>query len=274
MKFSSVAKAAAVSALVADISGAAALALTSFLKLLSANGFEPWDLYGDIYVSALVGFASAAEFLFIALPVGVLLGTPFHIVAVKWRLGIVFYALMGLCLAALSIKLVYPLLMSAGLDSGMTAGELIGVCSGAVGGLFFWRKTREDTARSLTRQSVIASVVAMGIILGGAQVLDWVGHEPCEASVRRTIPAPDGAMAAVVFEMGCGATVPFNTQVSIVPADMPFSPSRFPSFLSLNGQLDLDVTWAGNAAVEIRLPPDATVYRKEPQAAGVAVVYR
>lgn len=38
----------------------------------------------------------------------------------------------------------------------------------------------------------------------------------CANEIVQTVPAPDGKMAAVLFERNCGATSDFTTQVSIV----------------------------------------------------------
>jgi hypothetical protein len=96
-----------------------------------------------------------------------------------------------------------------------------------------------------------------------------------ELVVYSSTASPSGRLAAVIYEMEGGATAPFNTQVSIAPADRPFSPRKNPSFLSLHGQHDLAVRWVGERAIEVfGIPQDIAVYRKDPRVGDITVEYR
>lgn len=99
------------------------------------------------------------------------------------------------------------------------------------------------------------------------------GHH-CEATVHNWISAPGGRIAAVVFEMECGATVPFNTQVSLTSANRPFLPGTNAAFLILSGKHDLVVRWGGEKTLEVTIPSAAQVFRNEPSVDGVTVEYR
>jgi hypothetical protein len=96
----------------------------------------------------------------------------------------------------------------------------------------------------------------------------------CEVTVRRTIPSPTAQHVAVVFENGCGATTPLNTQVSIAPSGTPFSPKSSPASLVVHGQHDLQVNWVADDVIEIFLPANEQTYRKEMGQAGVTIRYR
>lgn len=128
-------------------------------------------------------------------------------------------------------------------------------------------------AKRISRRIVIAGVVAI-LSLAVYFVTAWPGFDPCDTVVRRTVPSPSGKAALVVFERDCGATTPFNTQVSLLPAKKTFSPAAYPSFLSVRERQDLHVRWLDEASVEIVVPPDAQVYRQEPSVGGVAVTYK
>ena len=41
----------------------------------------------------------------------------------------------------------------------------------------------------------------------------------CDNEISQSISSPSGAMKTVVFHRECGATVGFNTQVSILPSN-------------------------------------------------------
>ena len=64
----------------------------------------------------------------------------------------------------------------------------------------------------------------------------------CETTIDREVKSPYGDRAAVVFQIDCGATTPFNTQVSIVHRDADaFSAKRYPPVFVLRGRHDLSI---------------------------------
>src|SRR5438045_3277313 len=65
----------------------------------------------------------------------------------------------------------------------------------------------------------------------------WIIYDPylCGTTVHQTIPSPNLHRAAIVFDIDCGATTNFNTQLSIVDAVVAFSPDRIPSSLFIYG---------------------------------------
>ena len=115
---------------------------------------------------------------------------------------------------------------------------------------------------------VVTGIVAYAILLEQG-VLDG-----CRVAVHSSISAPDGRTSAVVFEMECGATVPFNTQVSLAPAGKPFSPKKNPAFLVLSGQHELVVRWGGEKVIEIDIPQEARVFRSERSVGDITIEYK
>lgn len=96
----------------------------------------------------------------------------------------------------------------------------------------------------------------------------------CEIDIRASIPAPDGKTSIVVFENACGATVGFNTQVSVAPVGGTFSPASSPPFLVLSGRQDLVVQWLDGRVIEVRIPSKEDVLKREAVVAGITVTYR
>ncbi len=96
----------------------------------------------------------------------------------------------------------------------------------------------------------------------------------CETIVRRSVVGPDGKKAAVIFERECGATVGFNTQVSLAPVKEPFSDTTSPAFLVLSGRHDIVLRWLGEKSIEIEIPEEDDVIRSEPRVGGTIIAYR
>ncbi len=119
---------------------------------------------------------------------------------------------------------------------------------------------------------VVAIVFFVGI---GASVYTLIQEiSKCSVVVHKSIPSPDASRLAVVHEMGCGATVGFNTQVSIAPADRTFSRDRNPSFFSIRGQHDLAVRWVSDKVIEIEVPKAETIYGNDARVGDVTVEYK
>ena len=96
----------------------------------------------------------------------------------------------------------------------------------------------------------------------------------CETTIDREVKSPYGGRTAVVFQIDCGATTPFNTQVSILPEHAgAFSAKLYPAFFVVRGRHDLGVEWLSGDLIKIAVPPQATVYRKIGASDGVSVIY-
>ena len=121
----------------------------------------------------------------------------------------------------------------------------------------------------------VASIV-MSLALLAYRVLLFV-NDPfgCETTIDREVKSPYGDRAAVVFQIDCGATTPFNTQISIVPEPAgAFSAKRYPAFFVVRGRHDLGIEWLAGDLIKIVVPPHATVYRKIDASDGIKVIYQ
>jgi len=117
-----------------------------------------------------------------------------------------------------------------------------------------------------TSRTLLAALAV--VPLGGCRALD-----PCETEIRREVPSPDGALIAVVYERGCGATVGFNTQVGLrtVRAQLDLDDGQV---VALSGQHDLRPiwTWTTQSTLSIAIP-EARVYRQLSKWNGIAIAY-
>lgn len=121
----------------------------------------------------------------------------------------------------------------------------------------------------------IATAVVLGVAVYQLQgVYRAIAANACGIDVQRVVPAPNGRVALVTFEVSCGATTPFSTQATILPAGARFSRDDFPAFFVVHGRHDLASRWIGDGQVEIIMPRNHRVYRRDASAGGIAVLYR
>jgi hypothetical protein len=95
----------------------------------------------------------------------------------------------------------------------------------------------------------------------------------CETNVIGSIPSPNNKMELVTFSRECNATVGFNTQVSVSSGALPFSPERNPPFLSVSQRPDILLRWASDDLVEVVLPSNVKIYRRDTAVGDVRVNY-
>ncbi len=96
----------------------------------------------------------------------------------------------------------------------------------------------------------------------------------CGITLHRILPSPNGKRALVSFDVDCGATTRFNTQLSLIPEGAYFSHKEYPAFFVIGGRHDVRLRWQSNDEVEIDVPRDEQVYRRESLVDGVAVTYK
>jgi hypothetical protein len=108
--------------------------------------------------------------------------------------------------------------------------------------------------------------MAVGLmLLGGCGAM-------CENEISQTVVSPSGNMKAVVFHRGCGATVGFNTQVSLLPASARL-PNDGGNVLIVDGSVPLKVEWKSDAAVLITGQLNTRMFKQQSSVAGVQVAY-
>jgi hypothetical protein len=94
----------------------------------------------------------------------------------------------------------------------------------------------------------------------------------CENEISQTIFSPSGKMHAVVFNRGCGATVGFNTQVSLLPAGAAL-PNDGGNVLIVDSSVPLKIEWESDETVRITGKLDTQIFKQEESVSGVRVEY-
>jgi hypothetical protein len=110
-----------------------------------------------------------------------------------------------------------------------------------------------------------ASVLVAAVLLGGCGAI-------CENEISQSIPSRSGAMKAVVFNRACGATVGFNTQVSILPSNTRL-PDEGANVLIMDGSVALKIHWNSDTALRISGVTNAPMSKQELSLDGVHIVY-
>ncbi|MCP8883795.1 hypothetical protein NIM87_09820 [Devosia sp. XJ19-1] len=120
--------------------------------------------------------------------------------------------------------------------------------------------------------------VLLALTLGPALAIGttlWVVSDmvpTCSITEIQRLPSPDGLLDLVTFTRTCGDT-PDNMQAALVPQGEQV-PYEAASFVSVLAEVDLEPEWMTNAQIEINLPEDAEILRRDDTVAGVAVTYR
>jgi len=94
----------------------------------------------------------------------------------------------------------------------------------------------------------------------------------CVVTETARLSSPDNQFDLVTFSRDCGNT-PANVQAALVPPAeaVPFDAA---SFVSVAASVDLDPRWDAYGNIEITLPKDAGVLRRDDSVAGIGVIYR
>lgn len=111
------------------------------------------------------------------------------------------------------------------------------------------------------------------ICAAAALLYRYADLDICDTTIERSVPSPDGVRRLVIFHRDCGATVDFNTQVSVVPAGGSFSFEKHPAFFVLTGKYALPAVWLSPHVVRIFVPRGKKISRARVQVDGIAVRY-
>ena len=122
-----------------------------------------------------------------------------------------------------------------------------------------------------SRYAVMGTLLFVGL---AACVYFASTFDVCETRISADKTSASGKHRLVVFHRDCGATVDFNTQVSLVPADAVFSFDANPAFVSVSGDMGVDAHWTAKGAILVMLPRAEKIYRKDDAASGIRVEYR
>ena len=94
----------------------------------------------------------------------------------------------------------------------------------------------------------------------------------CENEQIAVSPSPSGSTRAVVFNRSCGATVGFNTQVSVLRGKSP-PPNEPGNTLILEGQVPLRLLWKSESELTVVGSLGSKPFKREGKIGAVAVVY-
>ena len=125
------------------------------------------------------------------------------------------------------------------------------------------------------RHPAITAIAIISLIpLSYLGVALWIFANFCGTTVHQIIRSPNLHRTAVIFDIDCGATTNFNTQLSIIDAVVPFSSDRDLPSLVINGPHTLYVRWLSDTKLEVSLRPYWRIYRKDDRAGDVEIRYR
>jgi hypothetical protein len=96
----------------------------------------------------------------------------------------------------------------------------------------------------------------------------------CSITVHRTIPSPNSHRVAIIFDHNCGTLSDSNTQITISDLHEPFPVRRRHPSLAIGGYYDLDVHWVSDKLLDVVLPRNERIYRKDDRAGVVEIRYR
>ncbi len=140
-----------------------------------------------------------------------------------------------------------------------------------------------------TWKKVVLGLLTVAIITIGSCItlLNHLFYDMCATTVIDQVASPNGKLKAVVFQIDCGTTSDFNSQVAIVPWNKDVSqkdalPKSFFVADRNHGRSpegkehgpELRLNWLSNSSLEIQHHELARIIRAEKSSKGVAVDYR
>ena len=124
----------------------------------------------------------------------------------------------------------------------------------------------------------LTSVLTLiALLAGGTACASLAGD--CSNQIRREVSSPNGKMKAVVFQRDCGATVGFNTQVSVLPSRAKLPDDGGNVFVAARGHGNgtsgpyVSVSWTNDGELLVTYDKDARVFRNESSVGNVRVRY-
>lgn len=128
----------------------------------------------------------------------------------------------------------------------------------------------------------------LAIAIGaGYKLIDYAFSGMCSKTVFDEIASPNRKLKAVVFQVDCGATSDFNTQVAVVKASFNRShanalPKGFFVADRDHGRVPAGITkgpevrlhWESDELLKVEYPQLARVFRSEEKQRGVTIQYQ
>jgi hypothetical protein len=135
--------------------------------------------------------------------------------------------------------------------------------------------------QTIGRRYISRTVAIVIFVLGTVMAFDvlyiWYVNSnfaQCETLILKSIPSPNGNKAIVIFGKECGATVGFNTQISVALTRGAFSSEKNPPFLVVSTKSDVAARWLGETAIEVIVPQGVKVFKNEQNVDGINVEYK
>ena len=137
------------------------------------------------------------------------------------------------------------------------------------------------------KNDVLVLLTVVIISIGGCSaLLDHLFSDMCATTVIDQVASPNGKLKAVEFQIDCGATSDFNSQVAIVPGNKDVSqkdslPKSFFVADRDHGRApegkdrgpELRLKWLSDSRLEIQHHEFARVIRAEKTSKGVTIDY-
>jgi hypothetical protein len=125
--------------------------------------------------------------------------------------------------------------------------------------------------------------LASTLLAGAALAMAPGCSSPCDNVLISAQPSPDGLVKAVVFTRSCGATTPFVTEVSVLPASAGV-PSGWPNALSVRDDpdhpmernipaIDVRLRWISGHRLSVSFPRAAMADKRATNVRGVVIDY-
>jgi hypothetical protein len=132
----------------------------------------------------------------------------------------------------------------------------------------------------------IISILAASFIGCVGLLVHILPDDLCATTVIAQYPSPNRKLKAVVFQIDCGATTSFNSQIAIVPVEIdPAQKDALPhSFFVADcnhnkapsgpgGGPELRLYWKSDSALEVQYHELAGVIRDSSKSKGVSIEY-
>jgi hypothetical protein len=128
-----------------------------------------------------------------------------------------------------------------------------------------------------SRRITVLTLLLLVVVVGTACV-NLAGD--CSNSIKREVLSPNGKMKAVIFGRDCGATVGFNTQVSVLPSSSKLPNDGGNVFVADGGSGKepagpaVSVSWTNDSELLVTYDKSARVFHNEPSIGNVRVKYQ
>lgn len=120
--------------------------------------------------------------------------------------------------------------------------------------------------------------VLLALTIGPALAIGatlWVVNDlvpACTVAEQARVSGPHHEFDLVVFSRDCGDRTGPNTQAALIPFGDPL-PDDAAAFLQIAAKADVHPGWSADGEIEITLPPDTEIARRDETVAGIDVIY-